>query len=127
RAWRAAARDDPDYFLLLNDDTFLFADALAVLLETAGPPCSRRIAVGAIADPRTGRLTYGGVKRSSGMFTPRGWAEPCDTFNANAVLIPRQVHAEIGGFHSAYTHSMADYDYGFAAGRAGIEVLQTPR
>ena len=125
-AWHAAARSDPDYFLLLNDDTFLYADALAALLRTAGPPRARRIAVGAIADPRTGLVTYGGVRRVSGLFAPRGKAEPCDTFNANAVLVPRQVYTEMGGFHPAYTHSMADYDYGFEAGRAGIEILQTP-
>lgn len=125
-AWRAAAQEDPDYFLLLNDDTFLYDGGLAALLRTAGPPASRRIAVGAIADPHTGVLTYGGVRRASGLIPPLGTPERCDTFNANAVLVTRQVYSELGGFHCAYTHSMADYDYGFAAGRAGIEILQTP-
>lgn len=125
-AWRAAARADPDYFLLLNDDTTLDSHALAVLIATAGPPESRRIAVGAIRDPESGALTYGGVKDALGNFPPRGAAEPCDTFNGNAVLIPRAVFRETGIFSEAYTHGMADYDYGFQARKLGMEIVQTP-
>ncbi|MBN1241028.1 MAG: glycosyltransferase family 2 protein [Gammaproteobacteria bacterium] len=127
RAWRAAARDDPDHYLLLNDDTLLEPDGVEVLLETAQAPDARRIAVGAIRDPDTGRLTYGGVRSASGNFEPRGEIEPCDTFNANAVLITRAVYCEIGMFHDAYTHAMGDYDYGYQARRRGIATVQTPR
>jgi GT2 family glycosyltransferase len=125
-AWRAAASGDPDYYLLLNDDTLLYPNALRVLLAALGSADARRIAVGAISDPESGELTYGGVRRGYCMFPPRGATEPCDTFNANAVLVPRAVYQELGIFHDAYTHAMGDFDYGFQARKRGIAALQTP-
>lgn len=125
-AWHAAAQNDPDYFLLLNDDTPLDPNALTVLLETAGAPDNRRIAVGAVRDPATGQISYGGVKTGCGNFPPAGQTQSCNTFNANAVLIPRAVFREMGVFCEAYTHAMGDFDYGFQARRLGIEIIQTP-
>lgn len=127
-AWEHAARSDPDYYLLVNDDTVLEKSALAALLELVGGPDSRRVGVGAIKDPESGRATYGGRRGSRGekLVEPSGKPERCITFNANLVLIPRAVYRELGVFHHAYTHGLGDFDYGFEATRRGIEVIQTP-
>jgi len=125
KAWREAAASDPDHYFLLNDDTLLLPEALRALLETAGTPESRIIAVAAIRDPETGEASYGGIRGKSGMLPPTGRPEVCDTLNANAVLVPRKVYSELGVFHDAYTHGMGDFDYGFTATRSGIKIVQS--
>jgi GT2 family glycosyltransferase len=125
KAWREAAASDPDHYLLLNDDTLLLPGALRALLEIAGTPDSRIIAVAAIRDPHTGKATYGGIRHKSGLVAASGKLETCDTFNANAVLVPRSVYRELGIFHETYTHGMGDFDYGYAATRRGIRVIQS--
>lgn len=125
RAWSAAALKDPNYFLLANDDTLLDPQALGRLIEIAGAPDSRRIAVAAIRDPASGKRTYGGVRGENTAVEMSDHVEECETFNANAVLVPAAVYAELGVFHHAYTHGMGDFDYGYLASRSGIKVLQS--
>jgi GT2 family glycosyltransferase len=126
-AWNAAALADPDYYLLINDDTHLDPDAIKSLLELTGQPHDRIIAVAAIRDPITGIQTYGGIQGMGSLIATEAIPTSCETFNANAVLVPRAVFAEIGTFHSAYTHGMGDYDYGYMAGRHGMSILQSSR
>lgn len=126
KAWTEAAADNPEFYFLLNDDTVLKPEAVKVLLDIAESPDSRVIAVAAIRDDRTGAWTYGGIRGASGAVTVSGSPETCDTFNANAALIPRAVYQEIGMFHEAYTHAMGDFDYGYEASRHGIRVIQSP-
>ena len=126
-AWAAAAATNPEYYLLLNDDTNIFPNALRELLALAPTPQSRTIAVAPIADPDTSIVTFGG-RMGSGKHPqqPNGKAQECDTMNANCVLVTRAVYKEIGLFHKAFTHSMGDFDYGFTARRHGISVIQAP-
>ncbi len=126
-AWAEAATSNPDYFLLLNDDTLLFPDALETLLNLVPSLESRVIGVGAICDPTTGLWTYGGTGCESS-FNPAGKSPRyCKTLNANCVLVPSNVYQEIGMFHSIYTHSMGDHDYGYIAFKNGIPILETPQ
>lgn len=124
-AWTTAAGRNPDYFLLANDDTLLDREALKCLLQIVGSPDSRTIAVAAIRDPEKESRTYGGIRGENTPVAVSGKVEACETFNANAVLVPRVVHAELGVFHPAYTHGMGDFDYGFQASRKGIKILQS--
>ncbi len=125
KAWQHAAQSDPDYYLLLNDDTILKTNAVALLLDICGTPSERRIAVAAIREPGTDQISYGGTVLSGDRPQLDGIPKPCDTFNANCVLVPRAVFQEMGMFHTAYTHAMGDTDYGLQARRLGIEVLQS--
>ena len=125
KAWSHAAAGDPDYYLLLNDDTVLESHAVASLLEICGVPESRRIAIAAIREPGTDTISYGGSVRETGKPPVDGTPRPCDTFNANCVLVPRAVFQEMGMFHTAYTHAMGDTDYGLQATKRGIGLLQS--
>lgn len=125
-AWRAAAASDPDYYLLLNDDTHLKPTALVSLLEIVRDPDQEIIAVAAICDPITGMASYGGKRRRTGLVPLSGKPELCDTLNANCVLIPRAVYVRLGVFHDCYTHNMGDYDYGYQATKRGIQIIQSP-
>jgi GT2 family glycosyltransferase len=127
KAWAAAAATDPDYYLLVNDDTILIPEAVRQLLAICPTSNENIIAVGAICDPKTRQWVYGGCQSDhpfvNGAATPR----ICRTMNANCTLVPRAVFRKIGMFHDAYRHSMGDTDYGLEAGRNGIRVLESTR
>lgn len=125
-AWREAAASDPDYYLLVNDDTVIEKDAVKNLLELAGGPAERVIAVATIADKDTGEVNYGAVSDKTGLLGPSDKGE-CDTFNANCVIITREVFREQGIFHGAYTHAMGDTDYGIQARKLGISIRKSDR
>jgi GT2 family glycosyltransferase len=119
-AWSVAAKSDPDFYLLLNDDTHLLPNALPSLLSLVPSPLTKAIAVGAISDPETGKKSYGVVSRAKATSPAR-----INTFNGNCVLIPRSVYQDLGSLHSTYTHGMGDHDYGYAAARKGIPIFET--
>ncbi len=125
-AWRVAREADPDFYLLLNDDTHLFSTAVAELMEISPSPESANVAVGAICDPLTGEWTYGGLGKMPESFAGDKKPVECRTMNANCVLVPRTVCRKTGIFHHAYTHAMGDIDYGFAARRNGFRLYETP-
>lgn len=126
RAWAAAAKTDPDYYLLLNDDTIIMPEALSELLQIVGMPEDPIIGTGAIADPETGDVLYGGIKYNQLKPTyVTGQPHECDTMNANFTLVTRAVYRKIGVLHPAYTHSMGDWDYGHAARRNNCRIIQS--
>ena len=122
--WSVAAKSDPDYYLLLNDDTDLYPDALNIMVETTGEPFDRNIGVGLIIDPNTASKSYGGTYYPNEK-SIKGEPKRCWRFNANCVLIPRSVYQQVGTFHNSYTHSMGDMDYSHEALRHGIQILET--
>jgi len=122
KAWAEAAKANPDYYLLLNDDTVVFPHAVSCLLEIVESPAHYRIAVAAIAETHTGKIAYGGTRTwKSGPLEPNGEYQNVETFNANCVLIPSCVFARIGMFFNQYTHGIGDTDYGMMAGRSGVK------
>ena len=137
-AWNEALkRRKYDYYLLLNDDTDLFPDAMKKLVETE--ELLKRtlektaIIVGSIADPTDGHLTYGGVKRENAylgmkfsLIEPGEESIPCDTFNANCVLISKEVVDKIGILSDHFTHGMGDTDYGLRAAENGFGCFTAP-
>ena len=124
-AWASAAESDPDYYLLLNDDTELESNALGSLMKIVKDPDQRKIAIAAVRDPDSDSLSYGGVLHRGGKAPLGNRPAPCDTFNGNCVLIPRIVFNEMGMLHGAYTHAMGDTDYGIQARKRGIELFQS--
>jgi GT2 family glycosyltransferase len=125
KAWAAAAATDPDYYLLLNDDTVLFPEAVQQLLSICPEPTKEIIAVGAICDPKTRQWVYGGCQSENSFVNRAENPRICRTMNANCTLVPRGVFQTIGMFHRSYQHSMGDIDYGLKAGRHGIMILET--
>lgn len=125
KAWSAAAATDPDYYLLLNDDTVLFPQALHELLAICPTPETPVIAVGAIRDPATGQWVYGGNQSDYPFVYGADEPRPCRTMNANCTLVPRAVYENIGMFYHAYRHAMGDTDYGLAATRQGIPIHES--
>jgi GT2 family glycosyltransferase len=136
-AHRAAAVANPDFFLWLNDDTMLFSNALHTLLSAHAKLASARpqpaIVVGSVRNPDNGLHTYGGVVRVSRwhpfryrLVPPGGKILPCDTFQGNCVLVPRDAAAIVGNLDARFTHGIGDTDYGLRANRLGCGTFVAP-
>ncbi|PKN94124.1 MAG: glycosyltransferase family 2 protein [Chloroflexi bacterium HGW-Chloroflexi-6] len=132
-AFDLALQKDFDFYLWLNDDTFLFSDALARLLSTSSQFSHQAIIVASTQDQQTKELTYGGVKRASFWYATRFYQvapteEPIsvDTMNGNCVLIPKFITQKVGNLDSVFTHGIGDYDYGLRARNVGLNVILAP-
>ena len=125
-AWEAAAEWAPDFYIWLNDDTFLSQGAFSVLLENSSYLKHKARVVGTATDS-AGNYSYGGRTRS-GKIVPPDKVIPvaCDIFNGNLVLVPKSVFEAIGTMDPFYTHGFGDYDYGVRADKAGIIAVVAP-
>ena len=116
---------DAEYYLLVNDDVSFYEKSIQEILTY----CNGNIVVG-MTDDGNNKITYGGVI-SCNKFRPslrvtapeHGKVLHADTFNANCVLIPARVFANLDNIDSHYVHGFGDYDYGFEARRKGIDII----
>lgn len=136
RAFDEAMKARPDFYLWLNDDVELSADALARLIDThrrvakGGNPC---IIVGTTRDPERAVANYGGQRRQSwnplrfSLVVPDP-AQPfaCETMNGNVVLIPAAIADKLGNIDPHFTQQMGDLDYGLRAHAAGVPIWVAP-
>jgi GT2 family glycosyltransferase len=116
-----------DLILWLNDDVELEAQAVNTLLNTANS--EDVVVVGAMRDPRTGDITYSGLRRAGKhplnfrRVTPGNEPIKVDTFNGNCVLVPARVARTLGGIDGGFAHALADIDYGLRCNKLGVPVL----
>lgn len=137
RAFETALQQGFDYYLWLNDDTMLHADALSRLLDCArtqraatGKPV---IVVGSTVDEQSGKLSYGGERRAARWLRtrfvklqPGEQAQPCESMNGNIVLIPAESAHRVGNLDPAFEHAMGDTDYALRANKLGVGVWVAP-
>lgn len=133
KAWQVASEQSPDFFVWLNDDTFLFKDSIGRMyqqyLEMQGAHNGQLVVVGATRDS-TGKLSYGGIIRKS-KFKPVTFSKLnvdskpqfCETLNGNLVLVPREVFNQHGMLDEAYEHGMGDFDYGLRLYQNGVKIV----
>jgi GT2 family glycosyltransferase len=135
-AFDAAAHDNHDFYLWLNDDTYLFRDALRCLFKTyqdlRQTDAMDCIIVGTTRPEAATKANTGGLVSSSlrrfrfEVVESNDRPQRCDTFNGNCVLLPRHVTDEIGGPDRAFRHFIGDIDYGLRAGQRGFESWVAP-
>ena len=109
-----------DYLLMMNDDVAFFPECIQSMVEQSKAK-GNAVIVGATRDS-AGNLSYSGIVYEKGIhyrFQMPGEKTPADTMNANCVLIPYDLFRKTGGMDPHYHHSLGDFDYGFALGRAG--------
>lgn len=122
-AWNEAAKEDYDYYLWLNDDTYLYQNAVSSLISTSDDYDSQAIVVGATENSDHTSLTYGGrINRK----IPHTSGTPVEVeyFNGNVVMVPRHVFHQLGNLDYHFRHSKGDFDYGFRARKTGIKMIQ---
>jgi GT2 family glycosyltransferase len=133
-AWNRARKDNPDYYLLINDDTDLKDDAIVRLLKyyRIKGSAADTITVGSTLDRDANEVSYGGRilfnKRRVNSY--RAYSEyeylECDLTNANILLVPSFTVTKIGILSDKFTHSIADLDYSLRAKAAGIKSIVVP-
>lgn len=129
-AWNTASQKiEYDFYIWLNDDTFLYEFAFVELLECYYEALKlenqNAIIVGACqSSAESNKFTYGGWTES-GPVVPNGKLQTCLYINGNATLISKAIFAKLGNLSSDYTHSIGDSDYGFRAIKAGFNCYTT--
>lgn len=137
-AWREAYKKHKkwNFYLLLNDDTDIFQDSLALLIKTHEYSLAHYNRCGIYTGATCAKFnrelcTYGGdvwvskFKGVSKRLSPTGVPQMCDLANANILLVPTTVVDEIGFFCEDYQHGCADYDYSIRARKHNIPILLT--
>jgi len=121
-AWQKAACSNPEYYLLLNDDTFLKRNTLKILLDDYKSIKTPSIIVG-VTD-YNGKLTYGGrnEKYNSDLIRPNGSPQEITYMNGNCVLVSESIFKKLGILNPRYSHSLGDIDYGLTAIKNNIGV-----
>jgi GT2 family glycosyltransferase len=123
KAWQTAAdTKDFDYYLWLNDDTFLYPAALQSLLTNTMPPS---IICGTTQASISKKITYGGFKNNQTL-KPNGQLQQCDFCNGNLVLISREVYKKVGNLDLIFHHAVGDFDYSLRARKLGFQVFVGP-
>ncbi len=135
--WKQALITNPDYYLLLNDDTILKKTAVSALLQASNYVKSKGlkpvICVGSTADDSTGKISYGGRKlhdknswgKDSFVYSETEYLN-CDVANANILLVPAEIVKHLGILSDKFTHGLADYDYTLKAKKAGYGLVVAP-
>lgn len=123
-AWKEAAKCNYDFYLWLNDDTFVYNNMLETLLIASKEKRDRAIIVGATQSAMSKNPTYGGRLINGKIPYPNGTLVRIQYFNGNIVLVPKYVYNILGNLDFYFTHSKGDFDYGLRANKAGIEAYQ---
>ncbi|WP_194774685.1 glycosyltransferase family 2 protein [Pararhodonellum marinum] len=134
--WTKALECDPDFFLLVNDDTFLYPNSVERILRDNKNHLDKTqiatISVGATIDPKTGQVSYGGHKlHKEGkpqfyLIHDEKHNVDCDLGCANFMLVPKEIVSKIGILSEKFTHMLADFDYTLRAKKAGFNVVSSP-
>lgn len=122
-AWSEAEKNNYDYYLWLNDDTFLFQECIRSLLEESNINNNQAIVVGATMDSKRSSITYGGWNGNKLLVNLDGPNRCVDHFNGNIVLIPKLVYDVVGKNDPYFHHALGDFDYGLRATEAGIRSI----
>lgn len=133
RVFEAAMRDGFPAYLWLNDDTMLEPDAFTQILAAYQSAEEEVMVVGAVRDPDTGRLTYGGNRRVDSYLRPflcsrvepNGAPQDVDVVNGNVLFVPDAIAQTLGNLDPVFEHSMGDTDYSMRARKRGRRILLT--
>lgn len=122
-SWKSAVKTiSYDFFIWLNNDTFLYQDAIKNILKDYNSLNKDSILTG-ITNFKN-NPTYGGrLKFNKKVLNPIGEPQKVKYMNGNFVLVPNCVFLKIGYLNRRYTHSLGDIDYGLRARSLKIGVF----
>ena len=124
-AWETAAKAKKyNFYLWLNDDTFVYSNMLISLLKASEKKDNYAIIIGATQSLNHNQPTYGGRLSNGKIPIPNGKSVEVTHFNGNIVLVPMYVYHILGNLDYYFTHSKGDFDYGLRAHAKGIQIFQ---
>lgn len=126
-AWKKAAETkDYDFYLWLNDDTYLYNDAVQTILECSHKTNEKSLICGVTCSKTTGEVTYSAFHKQKKLH-PNGTMQECEIICGNFVLVPKLVYKNIGNVDWTFRHAIGDHDYGLRAIKNGIKCYITPK
>ena len=132
-AWKTAIShgSNYDYFLWLNNDSFLEKDALIHLFDCYNKykkvNNKEAIIVGACKQNIDSSIFSYGLKIYERNIVPNGHFQTGNMMNGNVVLVSNIIFNKIGILSEKYTHAMGDIDYGLRAIEAGFDLVSTKK
>jgi GT2 family glycosyltransferase len=129
-AWDTAQKTkNYDFFMWLNDDTYLDKVCLANLIQSYHEAVkieNEDVIITTACRQQVGedQYSYGGSD-DSGHVVPNGKLQKCKFICGNVVLVPRNIFNCIGNLSNEYTHAMGDTDYGLRAIQNGFSCYTT--
>lgn len=125
-AWDTASKHyQYDYYMLLNDDTFLYPKAPEEILTCALAENNNVVVCAAFCSEQTGVFTYGGRTKNDTPILPNGNIQECYSINGNCLLVPKKVYDVIGNLDPIFPHAIGDFDYGQRAMAKGFKLITT--
>lgn len=137
-AWKAAinTRTAWDYYLLLNDDTYMNENCFIELFQTHDYSMKtfgkHGLYSGITCSPDNPSVTtYGGnrftgwAKGKKAILTPTGVPQTADMTHANILLVHKSIVTSQGIFYEGFHHGSADFDYSMQARSQGFPLLVT--
>ena len=120
-AWETAAQtNDYDFFLWLNNDTYIFPNFLNQLLQHSARNGNRSIICAQTCSEIDRAPTYGARNRKGSITSYQDGIAQCEIINGNLVLVPKFVFAKVGFLDGMFHHSLGDFDYSLRAAKLGI-------
>lgn len=121
---------DDDYCLLVNDDVMFYDRSIETMFKRLQDR-KDTVIVGATCNDK-GKFTYGlkcrekwYKKNITKRIEPSEGEVVGETFNANCVLVRNEILKNVGNIDKAYTHSLGDYDLGFAMTKKGYKLISS--
>ena len=125
-AWETSVKvKDFDYYLWLNDDTFLLEEAIKSLLEAAKQTQNQAAICGSTFSLETNKISYGGNSTEGSLLVPNGSLQETYSFNGNVVLVPKFVYATVGILDPFFPHAIGDFEYGLRIRKYGLKSFIT--
>lgn len=132
-AWKGAyEKGGYDYFMFLNDDTFVNDNLVEDFYECYKYTNKNAIIVCNVCDPISKKRTYAGDIIQKIPFRvfhliPSGYPQYVSYSGANCMFVPCEIVDKVGFFPDIYIHAIADLDYCLRVQRFNYKVVMTSR
>lgn len=121
-SWETASTlKDYDYYLWLNDDTFLYDNAILNLIDGSTKTNKQSAICGSTFSLELQKISYGGNSKNGNLLLPNGELQEVFTFNGNVVLIPKFVFLNVGNLDKTFPHAIGDFDYALRIKKAHLK------
>jgi GT2 family glycosyltransferase len=127
-AWKTAlSKRDYDFYIWLNNDTYIFQNALIDLFDVFEEyfklTNNESIVVASCCeDVQRKEFSYG-LRDNELIVLPNNSLQKGNMMNGNFVLISKSTFEKLGNLSPNYTHAMGDHDYGLRANELGIDII----
>jgi len=125
-AWKTAAeKQHYDFYLWLNDDSYLYNNALQEIICCSEKMQHNALICGFLCSEKDSiKTTYGGSTLTKKL-NPNGDLQNVSLINGNVVLIPVIIFNSVGLIDRIFPHAIGDYDYGQKVIKNRFEVKTT--